>query len=63
MITVKNKNNYLAVGQLSLAISILLNHFVEDSGPVSFVIGLLTGLSIVFNIAFIVLFRKEKSSG
>jgi len=58
---IRNRNIFLAIGQLSMAISILLNHFVEESGPISFIIGLLTGLSIVFNIAFIVLFRKEKS--
>jgi len=58
---IRNRNIFLAIGQLSMAISILLNHFVEESAPISFIIGLLTGLSIVFNIAFIVLFRKEKS--
>lgn len=59
---IRNKNLFLVIGQFSMAISILLNHFVEESGPISFIIGLLTGLSIVFNIAFIVLFRKEKSN-
>jgi len=56
---IKNKNTLLAVGQISLAISILLNHFVSESGFSSFIIGFLTGLSIVFNIAFLVFFRKE----
>jgi hypothetical protein len=59
----KNKNMYLAIGQLSLAISILLNHFIKESAPVSFIIGLLTGLSIVFNLAYVVTVRKEKSNG
>lgn len=54
----KNKNTLLAIGQISLAISILLNHFVAESGPISFIIGFLTGLSIVFNIAFMIFFRK-----
>jgi len=58
---IKNKNIFLAVGQISMAISILLNHFAKDSGLISFIIGLLTGLSIVFNIAYLVLFRKDKS--
>jgi hypothetical protein len=58
----KNKNLYLAIGQFALAISILLNRFLKDSMPISFIIGLLTGLSIVFNIAFIVSYRKDKSN-
>jgi hypothetical protein len=58
----KNKNIYLAIGQISMAISILLNHFVEESGPISFIIGFLTGFAIVFTIAFIMLLRKEKIS-
>jgi hypothetical protein len=40
----------------------LLNHFVPDSGPISFIIGFLTGLSIVFNITFIVRLREKKSN-
>ncbi len=56
---IKNKYTLLAIGQISLAISILLNHFVAESGPISFIIGFLTGLSIVFNIAFMIFFRKE----
>jgi len=59
---IKNKNLYLVIGQFALAISILLNRFIKDSIPISFIIGLLTGLSIVFNIAFIVSLRKEKSN-
>ncbi|MBK8943668.1 MAG: hypothetical protein IPM32_00215 [Ignavibacteriae bacterium] len=57
----KNKNIYLVAGQFSLAVSILLNHFVKDNAPVSFFIGLFTGLSIVFNIAFLLAWRKDKS--
>ena len=56
----KNINLFLVIGQFAMAISILLNHFVKDSELISFLIGLLTGLSIVFNIAFIINFRKEK---
>ena len=57
-----NKNIYMAIGQISLAISILLNHFVKEGGSVSFIIGFLTGLSIVFNLAYVIKYRKEKSS-
>jgi hypothetical protein len=58
---IKDKNTFFSIGQLSLAISILVNHFIHDSNLVSFLIGLLTGLSIVFNVAFLILYRKEKS--
>jgi len=58
----KNKNIYLVVGQFALAISIILNHFVKDSELISFIIGLFTGLSIVFNIAFVLILRKDKSN-
>jgi len=57
----KNKNIFLVIGQIALAISILLNHFAKDSTPISFVIGLLTGLSIVFNISYALNMRKGKS--
>ena len=54
----KNKNLFIVIGQLSLAVSIILNHFVKENEFVSFLIGLFTGLSIVFNFAFL-LNRKK----
>jgi len=57
----KNKNLYLVIGQLALAVSILLNHFGKNSDGISFIIGLLTGLSIVFNITYGLKMRKERS--
>ena len=56
----KKPQIFLAVGQIALAISILLGRFVRENGFVSFIIGLLTGLSIVFNLAFLIDYRKEK---
>jgi hypothetical protein len=56
----KNKSIYLVVGQLALAISILLNHFAKGSELISFIIGLLTGLSIVFNIKYGLSLRRDK---
>jgi hypothetical protein len=58
---IKNKNIYIVIGQFALAVSILLNQFMKDSMPVSFLIGLFTGLSIVFNIAFLISYRKDQS--
>ena len=57
----KKPQVFLAVGQIALAVSILLSRFVKESGFVSFIIGLLTGLSIVFNLAFLIDYRKEKA--
>ena len=57
----KNRNIYLVVGQISLAISILLNHFAKGTNLISFIIGMLTGLSIVFNIAYGLSLLKGKS--
>ena len=57
-----NKNLYLMIGQFALAISILLNQFAKNSDMISFVIGFLAGLSIVFNIAYGLNMRKEKSN-
>lgn len=59
---IKDKNIFFSIGQFSLAISVLLNHFADDGSLVSFVIGFLTGLSIVFSVAYLILFRKEKST-
>ncbi|MEI6694688.1 MAG: hypothetical protein WCO13_01365 [Bacteroidota bacterium] len=56
----KNKNIYLVFGQLSLVMSIILSHFLKDSGIVSLIIGIFLGLSIVFNFAFLVSLRKKK---
>jgi hypothetical protein len=50
---------FLVLGQLVLAVSIVLNHFVRESAPVSFAIGLLTGLSIVLNVVVILGIKKE----
>ncbi len=57
-----NKHYYLVIGQFAMAISILLNNFIKGSDLISFIVGFLTGLSIVFNIAFAVRLRIERSS-
>jgi len=58
----KNKNIYFMVGQLSMAIGVLLDIFVKDSRPISFVSGLFIGLSLVFNLAFGLGLRKDKAN-
>ena len=45
------KNEWLIpVGCICLAISILLDRFVVGDGVLDFIIGILTGLSIVLNL-------------
>lgn len=57
---------YLAAGQLSLFFSILLNRFgaglLPSGFPVDFLGGFFTGLSIVFNLAALVLYRQLNHS-
>jgi len=57
-----NKNLYLPFGQFALAAGVLLNIFFKESAPISFISGLLVGLSLVFNIAYLLRLRKEKSN-
>ncbi len=57
----RNKSLFLAFGQLALAVSLLLDRFVRETAPVSFLIGLFIGLSIVFNLAFLIRYRREGS--
>ena len=54
----KNKTFYLVVGQFSLAIGLILNHFFNENEVISFVIGLLTSLSLVLNTAFLLTYKK-----
>ena len=58
----KNRKTLLVGDQLTLAINILLNHFVKDSPAVLFFIRLLIGLSVVFNITYPLKRQKEKST-
>jgi hypothetical protein len=58
----KNRNYLLAVGQLSFAIGIILNHFFRENDFIAFLGGLLIGLSIVSNIVFLVRYRKDNHS-
>ena len=55
---IKNKNIFFVIGQFSLAACILLNNFIKDNNTVSFIVGLLAGLSIVMNIAYLIKFKK-----
>jgi hypothetical protein len=58
----KSKNMYFIAGQLSMAIGVLLDVFVKDSRPISFVSGFFIGLSLVFNVTFAFGLRKNTAS-
>ncbi len=57
----KNKSIFLGIGQLAMCVGIILSRFFKDSEIASFVSGLLLGLSLVFNIAFLIGLRKQNS--
>jgi hypothetical protein len=50
----------VSVGTICLAVAIFLGRFVRPSGPVAFVEGLLTGLSLVFNVAYLWMVRRRR---
>jgi len=50
------------VGQLSMAIGVLLTVFAKDGTPISFVSGLFIGLSLFFHFAFGLGLRKDRTS-
>ena len=50
----------LSIGLGSLTIGIILNKFVPNNDLMDLIIGFLFGLSIVFNIAFLITLQKSK---
>jgi hypothetical protein len=46
-----------------LAVAILLKRFGGQSGVLAFVEGVLIGLSLVFNITYLIITRRERGSG
>ena len=49
-------------GALCLTLSILLERFVDSSPAVSFTSGMFIGLSLVFNIAFLISWRRNRGA-
>jgi hypothetical protein len=52
----------LSLAMFCLAGAILLKQFGGQSRALAFVEGLLTGVSLVFNIAYLILIRRERDS-
>ena len=59
----KNKNLLFALGQFSLFFGILgflVNYFILNHNPiVAFITGVLLGLSLILNLAFLIRMRKN----
>jgi hypothetical protein len=55
---IKDRNTIVTIGLLSLVFAILLGRYFEPAPVISFLEGLLYGLSIVMNIYSLILYRK-----
>lgn len=57
---VLSKSSWLApIGIISLSVAVLIDRFVAGDGIIDFLIGVLTGMSIVLNL--VALYRMRKS--
>jgi len=58
---IKDKNILIALGMFSLVIAILLGRYIEHTATIAFFEGMLYGMSLVFNIFYVVLSRKGRT--
>ena len=56
---IEKKVTLLSIGLFSLSIAIILRIFIDESGIIDFFEGLFIGLSIVFNITYLIKIRKK----
>jgi hypothetical protein len=56
---IEKKETLLSIGMFCLSIAIILRIFIDESGVIDFFEGVLTGLSIVFNITYLTKIRKN----
>ncbi|MCP5105465.1 MAG: hypothetical protein GY950_18910 [bacterium] len=57
---IKNNNVLLAIGMISLVLSILLGRYGPDVSVVHFLEGLFLGMSLVLNLAFLIRYAASK---
>ena len=57
---IKDKNVILAIGMISLVFAILLGTYIKPTPVISFLVGLLYGLSLVMNLYILILARRKK---
>jgi hypothetical protein len=58
----RDTGTLLSFGMICLAVAILLKRFVGQSGTLAFIEGMLIGLSLVFNITYLILIRRKRDS-
>lgn len=58
----RNTGILLSLGMIFLAAAILLKRFGGQSGVLAFIEGLLIGLSLVFNITYLILTKRRSDS-
>jgi len=51
---------FLSLGLFSLSLSIIIERFGGELFNTNFIVGFLTGLSLVFNFTFLLLVGKER---
>ena len=56
---IKDKNVILAIGMISLVFAVLLGQYIEPTPVISFLMGLLYGLSLVMNIYTLILAKRK----
>ncbi len=60
---IKNPTTFGTMGALSLAAGLLIQRFGSEIAMADFLVGMLIGMSLVFNITFLVKWRTEKARG
>ncbi|MFX1378597.1 MAG: hypothetical protein ACFFA4_05850 [Promethearchaeota archaeon] len=55
------KESMFIIGATSLTIALIMGILLPDLSVISFFKGMLTGISIVMNISFLIKYRLEKS--
>ena len=58
----RNTGTLLSFGMIFLAVAILLKRFAGQSGIPAFIEGVLIGLSLVFNVTYLILIRRKGDS-
>jgi len=59
---VKNYSTWGGIGGLCLAVSLLLGRFAPELPVSDFLQGMFLGLSLVFNIAFLIQWRRHRTA-
>jgi hypothetical protein len=59
---VKNNATWGGLGGLCLAVSLIMNRFLAEIPASDFLQGMFIGLSLVFNIYFLINWRRERTA-